>query len=197
MPPQAIRAPTNMPSIEIDARRKHDGGNVLVEALGHFEGAVALMGGEQRRLDRSTNSPGSRSCLPYAMKKSSSGITRVLSPLRRTTLPPSAIRAGARSPIGDPLAMFPPTVPLARTCFEPKRRMSSLRSGWIAPSSGAASSNVHGRPKRERSISAFADSVEPGDPAEPNHALQIAQLLGDPEPNIRRPADERRVRKRA
>src|SRR5208282_4720983 len=111
------------------------------------------------------------------MKKSSRGSMRILAPLRKTTLPPSAISAGARSPIGEPLAILPPTVPLARTCFEPKRRNNSPKSAWIAPSSGAASSNV---------IVA---------PSEPDDALQVAQLLGDPKPDVGRPSDQSRVGK--
>src|ERR1700679_1883088 len=41
----------NVSSIEIEACRQHDGGNVLVETLGHLEGEIVLMGREPRRLD--------------------------------------------------------------------------------------------------------------------------------------------------
>ena len=51
------------------------------------------------------------------------------------------------------------------------------------------------RPERKRAVSALSDRVQPGDPAEPDHALQVAQLLGDPEPDVGRPADERRIGK--
>ena len=56
------------------------------------------------------------------MKKSSSGIDRVAWPRRRCSVVPSAIRAGIVSPIGEPLAMLPPSVPTARTCLAPRRR---------------------------------------------------------------------------
>src|SRR5580693_10076072 len=47
------------------------------------------------------------------------------------------------------------------------------------------------RAKRKRAVlGAFADTVQSNDPTEPNHALQVAQLLCDPEPNISRPANE-------
>ena len=52
MPPQAIARADDAPPIEVDAHGEHDGGNVLVEALGHLEGAVVLIGSEPRRLDR-------------------------------------------------------------------------------------------------------------------------------------------------
>ena len=58
-----------------------------------------------------------------------------------------------------------------------------------------ASSKFTAAPSESAPSGALADSVQPGDPAKPDHALEIAQLLGDPEPNIGRPADERRVGK--
>ncbi len=52
------------------------------------------------------------------------------------------------------------------------------------------------RSDRKRAVlGAPADIVQPSDPAEPNHALQVAQLLGDPEPNVGCPAHEGRVGK--
>src|SRR5580693_2531036 len=52
------------------------------------------------------------------------------------------------------------------------------------------------RAKRKRAVlGAFADTVQSNDPAEPNHALQVAQLLSDPESNIGRPANEGRIGK--
>src|SRR5580693_1989858 len=51
------------------------------------------------------------------------------------------------------------------------------------------------RAKRKRAVGALSDVVQPSDPAQPNHALQVAQLLCDPEPNIGRPADEGRIGK--
>src|SRR5580704_19747440 len=51
------------------------------------------------------------------------------------------------------------------------------------------------RAKRKRAVGALSDVVQPSDPAEPNRALQVAQLLCDPEPNIGRPADEGRIGK--
>ena len=39
------------------------------------------------------------------------------------------------------------------------------------------------------------DRVEPGDPAEPDDALEVAQLLCDPEADVGRAGDQRRVRK--
>ena len=51
------------------------------------------------------------------------------STLRSSSVASSAISAGARSPIGEPLAMLPPTVPEARTCTEPKRRIDFAEIG--------------------------------------------------------------------
>ena len=48
---------------------------------------------------------------------------------RSSSSAPSAINAGGMSPIGEPLAMLPPTVPEARTCFEPRRRSSLAEIG--------------------------------------------------------------------
>ena len=48
---------------------------------------------------------------------------------------------------------------------------------------------------RKSAVGALADIVQPNNPAEPNHALQVAQLLGDPETDIGRPADEGRIGK--
>ena len=59
------------------------------------------------------------------MKKASSGTVRRAAPFRSVTVAPMAISAGGVSPIGEPLAMFPPTVPIARTCQPPIRRQYS------------------------------------------------------------------------
>ena len=44
---------------------------------------------------------------------------------------------GDRSPMGEPLAILPPTVPRLRTWTEPNRRMMSAMSGSIAANTGA------------------------------------------------------------
>jgi hypothetical protein len=51
-----------------------------------------------------------------------SAMRRRASPLRRINSAPSAMRAGGVSPIGEPLAMLPPTVPMLRTCQPAMRR---------------------------------------------------------------------------
>ena len=53
--------------------------------------------------------------LAVVEKNFSSGSCRICSPRRSSTVAPNAISIGARSPIGEPLAMLPPTVPQART----------------------------------------------------------------------------------
>jgi hypothetical protein len=63
------------------------------------------------------------------MKKSSSGRVRRSFHWRSTRVAPAAIRAGGMSPIGEPLAMLPPIVPLLRTWVEPSRRIIAPRSG--------------------------------------------------------------------
>src|SRR5271155_724347 len=54
---------------------------------------------------------------------------------------------------------------------------------------------LQSRPERKSAVGALSDVVQPSDPAQPNHALQVAQLLGDPEPDIGRPANEGRIGK--
>jgi len=49
--------------------------------------------------------------------------------LRSTTLAPSAISAGIESPIGEPLATLPPSVPALRTGGDAKRSHISVSSG--------------------------------------------------------------------
>ena len=63
------------------------------------------------------------------MKKSSSGIVRRFLPLRSVSVAPSAIRGGGVSPIGEPLAMLPPIVPMLRTCSPPMRSNSGPSAG--------------------------------------------------------------------
>ncbi len=91
--------------------------------------------------------------------------------------------------------MLPPTVPLTRTWVEPKRRMSSPRSGWMAPSERRRFGERHARAERERTIGTVLDRVEPADPSEPDDALEVTQLLGDPEADVGRAGDKRRVGK--
>ena len=89
--------------------------------------------------------------------------------------------------------MLPPTVPLARTWTEPKRRISSPRSGWIAPTSGVGRGERHAGADRQCAVGGLRDHVEAIHPPEPDDPLQIAQELGDPEPDIGGAGDQRRV----
>ncbi len=57
-----------------------------------------------------------------------------LAALRSTTSAPSAISAGIESPIGEPLAILPPSVPALRIGSEAKRFHISSSSGWAAVS---------------------------------------------------------------
>ncbi|MNY10817.1 hypothetical protein D3C86_1438150 [compost metagenome] len=61
-------------------------------------------------------------------------MVRRVSPRWSTTSVPSAISAGIESPIGEPLAMFPPSVPALRIGSEAKRFHISSSSGWAAVS---------------------------------------------------------------
>jgi hypothetical protein len=45
--------------------------------------------------------------------------------LRNVSVAPSAISGGGVSPIGEPLAMLPPMVPMLRTCSPPMRSTSA------------------------------------------------------------------------
>ena len=74
------------------------------------------------------------------MKKASSGIVRRAAPFLSVTVAPMAISAGGVSPIGEPLAIFPPTVPIVRTCQPPIRRQNSERCGNSASSTAWKSS---------------------------------------------------------
>ena len=53
----------------------------------------------------------------------------VLAFLRRTSFVPMAINAGGLSPIGEPLAMFPPKVAEFRTCVDAYRVSNGVRLG--------------------------------------------------------------------
>ena len=74
----------------------------------------------------STNSPG---CAVLLAVGDEEGLERQRPPRRRPCAAspsrPSAISGGGVSPIGEPLAMLPPTVPIARTCQPPIRRQKS------------------------------------------------------------------------
>jgi len=65
---------------------------------------------------------------------------------------PSAMSSGGLSPMGEPLAMLPPMVPDARTCFDPAVAAPSRKSGSIAGKRierlriGRARANAHGGP---------------------------------------------------
>jgi hypothetical protein len=107
---------------------------------------------------------------------------------------PSAIRAGGLSPMGEPLAILPPTVAAFLTCQPPKRRTSSPRSGSMAASAVAASSTLTVAPMRKESPPDPRSSSRPGDASEPNDLRQVAQFLGDPQADVGRAGNERRVR---
>ncbi len=50
-------------------------------------------------------------------------------------------------------------------------------------------------PKESAPSAASPIAIEPRDAAEPDHALQVAQLLGDPQADVGRAADQGRVGK--
>ena len=56
----------------------------------------------------------------------------------RLTLLPSAISGGGVSPMGEPLAILPPMVPMLRTCSPPMRWMNGFSAGiWVESVSSA------------------------------------------------------------
>ena len=79
----------------------------------------------------------------------------------RSTEASSAIRAGARSPMGEPLAILPPTVACARTCREPKRCSSGPRSGASSESGVILSATVTPAPSLRVSSSFSIDRSAP------------------------------------
>jgi len=60
------------------------------------------------------------------------------------------------SPIGEPLATLPASVPQARTCAPPKRRSSSPISGWMAARCACASASDAAAPLGHRLLAALA-----------------------------------------
>ena len=52
------------PAVKREAEGAHDGGNVLVEALGDLEGAEGLLAARRGVVTARTYSPSPRSCLP-------------------------------------------------------------------------------------------------------------------------------------
>ena len=126
------------------------------------------------------------------MKKSSSGISRRSTPRRSVSRASSAISAGGRSPIGEPLAMLPPTVPALRIWMEAKRRISSPRSGCRRASAAVASRWLTRRAERQP-VLAFLDDRKVFHARHIDQSLQVPMLLGDPEPDVGRAGDQHRV----
>ncbi|MCY1556077.1 hypothetical protein D9M68_927930 [compost metagenome] len=59
--------------------------------------------------------------------------------MRRTSVAPSAMKGGGVSPMGEPLAILPPIVPILRICSPAMRFHSSLSSGNLVAMTGSAS----------------------------------------------------------
>ena len=81
---------------------------------------------------------------------------------------------------------------LARTCFEPSRRSSSPRSGSIAPKIGL-DLGIGRACADQQLVAGIVDVVEAAGPADQDDLRQVAHLLGDPQPDIGRPGDDRGV----
>ena len=122
---------------------------------------------------------------------------RDLAPARRRdaapAVAPSAIRAGGRSPIGEPLAMLPPIVPALRTCSPPKRRISSSSWGESAASARRTSTWLAIAPMR-RCVALVVDLAQRLAAAEIDDRGRALHALGHPEPDIGRARDQHRVR---
>src|SRR6185369_7014601 len=110
------------------------------------------------------------------MKKSSIGNRRSANPFLNSMVAPRAINTGGMSPIGEPLAILPPIVPMARTCFEPSRRRSSPTSGSI---SEVMLGFGIGRAASERNcLGGLLDPVQLIDAADMQNLRKPSQLLG-------------------
>ncbi len=129
---------------ELDQEGPHDGGDILVEALRDLETPEMVYRARLGHSDAADPLAG----LPFLLAIGNEEIlqrqSRLSGPFRRCSVAPSAISAGARSPIGEPLAMLPPTVPDARTCRESEAmhehpqigvdpRQGGQRSAWGTP----------------------------------------------------------------
>ena len=127
------------------------------------------------------------------MKKSSSVSSRVAAPRWSTRVAPSAISAGGsvadRRSVGDVAADGADVAHLL--AGEPAHQLAEIgidrREVRQRRRVGRGCAEGH----RARIVD---DRIEAGDPAEPDDLGQIAQLLGDPQPDIGRARDEDRVR---
>ena len=89
------------------------GGNIPVVAFGHFIGANSPWRGTRTGAD---NRPGQRGALVVQVKNLPAPVRgNNTSPRCRRSVAPRAISAGMLSPIGEPLAILPPSVP---ACFD-------------------------------------------------------------------------------
>ena len=104
--------------------------------------------------------------------------------LASSTRAPSAINAGIESPIGEPLATLPPSVPLARIGGDAKRIHASCNSGYaVSSAANAAASDAPApidQPAAVRSI-----ALQRLDVADVDDVAQHALLLRHPQGDIR------------
>jgi hypothetical protein len=100
-----------------DVEGAADGGDVLIEAFRQLVDPQPVgLHGDGHGLDEFARGA---VLLAVVEEEVLQRQVRVLSPLRRCSVAPSAISGGGLSPMGEPLAMLPPTVAAFRTCTEP------------------------------------------------------------------------------
>jgi hypothetical protein len=115
----------------------HGGRDVLIEALRHLV-APKCIAGFKLRHDQAADVFAGATVLFAVGEEEGFERDRALS-RRASQFDPAVERDEGGREVAEPFAMLPPTVPATRTCTDPKRRMSSPRSGSTAERAAVAS----------------------------------------------------------
>ena len=142
-----------------------------------------------------TNSPGCARSSGRRGRNPRAAARDRLAAAAEPTVAPSAISAGIESPIGEPLATLPPSVPLLRIGTDAKRTQASCSSGHAASSAAKASVSVTAAPISQIAV-VVLDAGKLVDIADVDDVADVAMLLGDPEADVGGAGDDARPRMR-
>jgi hypothetical protein len=139
-PPRHRHRPTPRPPgrRELQPHGQADRRDVVVEAFGDLVdpqelGARRGVAHRQRHLDPGQHLVGGHDVLPVAGVERLQRHVAVAAPAHQHDVAPSAISSGMESPIGEPLATLPPSVPALRTGRPANRLAKSCSAGRAAP----------------------------------------------------------------
>jgi hypothetical protein len=165
--------------------------DVAVEALADLVGAqVGVRRGSGTSM-ASTNSPAAArsSCSPG--RSPSSGTRRSAAPRRSTMRASSAISTGAPSPMGEPLATLPPSVPAWRTGGDAKRATSRPARPVAQGQRGPGVFQRGGRADDQRAVVPCRRGAARPPAGGPAPAARV--LLVHPQPDVGRAGQQPRL----